>query len=114
MPNLLFDQNISFRVVKKLIEHFPNCAQVRDLGLEGNTDAQIWAFAQKNDFVVVTFDADFSDLASFYGHPPKVIWLRTGNTTTDEIVSILIGRKKLIHDFIEGVDYSEISCLELY
>lgn len=114
MSRLLFDQNISFRVVKELVKHFPNCAQVRELGLEGKTDAQIWDFAKKNDYVIVSFDADFSDLANFYGHPPKVIWLRIGNTTTKEIASLLISRVEVIKEFVSGPEYREISCLELY
>ena len=33
---LLFDQNISFRIAKKLQDVFPSCAQVRELGLENS------------------------------------------------------------------------------
>ena len=39
--------------------------------------------------VIVSKDADFADLAAFWGPPPKVILLRVGNCTTSEIESIL-------------------------
>ena len=39
-------------------------------------DTSIWAFAKSNDFSIVTADADFYELATTLGPPPKVIWLR--------------------------------------
>ncbi len=56
---LLFDQNISFRLIKRIIDLFPNSKQVRELGLENATDTGIFDFAKKNQFSIVTFDSDF-------------------------------------------------------
>ena len=39
---LLFDQNISFRLVKRIIDLFPESKQVRELGLENATDFEIF------------------------------------------------------------------------
>lgn len=108
---LLFDQNISFRIIKILSNHFPESAQVRDLSLEGATDREIWQFAKQNSYVVVSFDADFNDFSNLYGHPPKIIWLRTGNTKTLYIANLLIQKGDLIKTFLDDV---EISCLEIY
>ena len=47
---LLFDQNISYRLVKKIKEFFPEAKQVRELNLENKTDRQIWDFAKKNGY----------------------------------------------------------------
>ena len=58
---LLFDQNISFRIVNKISHHFPESNQVRQLGLEDSTDIEIWNYAKKNGFTIVTFDTDFFD-----------------------------------------------------
>ncbi|GAB2565128.1 hypothetical protein GCM10027190_13040 [Spirosoma areae] len=41
---LLLDQNISFRVVKKLKEHFPIVEGVRENGLYDKDDRAIWEF----------------------------------------------------------------------
>jgi len=35
---LLFDQNISFRLIKQITDLFPDSKQVRELGLENSTD----------------------------------------------------------------------------
>lgn len=56
---LLFDQNISFRVAIRLSSEFPECAQVRQLGLENKSDREIWQFAKLHAYTIVTFDADF-------------------------------------------------------
>ena len=97
---LLFDQNISFRLVDKIAEYYPNAKQVKNVGLVGLPDIQIWNFAKKNNYTIVTFDADFYDLANIKGHPPKIIWLRFGNTTTNNIAKLFIEKFELIEDFI--------------
>ncbi len=56
---LLFDQNISFRVVRELTEYFPEAKQVRELNLENTTDRQIWEYAKQNGYTIITFDSDF-------------------------------------------------------
>ena len=110
---LLFDQNISFRILRLLQENFQDIAQVRTLGIENYTDQQLWEYAKQNDYAIVTFDADFADIAYVKGHPPKIIWLRTGNMTTTKIATPLIGYKHVIETFLTNKDYAEIACLEL-
>ena len=80
---LLFDQNISYKVAKRLKVSYPDCAQIRELGLENRSDREIWEFSKNEGFTIVSFDSDFYDLVTLYGHPPKIIWLRTGNTRTE-------------------------------
>jgi len=110
---LLLDQNISFRVVKKIISHFPQATQVRLLGLENFPDRKIWECAKEKGYVVVTFDADFYELSKLYGIPPKIIWLRTGNTTSDHIAQLLILHAEVIREFVENPKYAKTSCLEM-
>ena len=108
---LLFDQNISFRILKILGNHFSDSAQVRELRLEEKADLEIWRFAKLKGYTIVTFDADFYDFSNLYGHPPKIIWLRTGNTTTLYIANLLIQKEDTINTFLSD---EEISCLEVY
>ena len=110
---LLLDQNISFRVVRKVSFLFPEAKQVRELGLENSSDQDIWEFARTHGFSIVTFDADFYDLAALKGHPPKIIWLRTGNTRTDDIAQLLLDKADDIEEFIKQDDYREVACLEV-
>ena len=110
---LLFDQNISFRILSRINENFPEAKQVRELEIENYSDIQIWKFAKENNYTIVTFDADFFDLANLKGHPPKIIWLRFGNTKTDFLAETLNLRNLIIKDFILSKEYAEIACLEI-
>ena len=67
---LLFDQNISFKIVSKIRDIFPDAKQVRDVNLENASDTSIWDFAKKEKYCVVTFDSDFYDLSLVRGFPP--------------------------------------------
>lgn len=49
------------------------------------TDAEVWQFAASNDFAIASKDSDFSERSVLEGSPPKVIWLRVGNCTTEHI-----------------------------
>lgn len=98
--SLLFDQNISFRITKKISEYFPETLQIRTIGLENSSDMVIWEYAKTNNYCIVTFDSDFIDITNLKGFPPKIIWLRIGNTTTDNIAQTLIENKIRIVEFI--------------
>lgn len=110
---LLFDQNISFRIVKKLQGRFKGSGQVRTLGLENSTDLEIWNYAKTHAFTIVTFDTDFYDIANLNGHPPKILWLRMGNSTTQNILNSLLAKQNIIEEFILSKEYSDLACLEL-
>jgi predicted nuclease of predicted toxin-antitoxin system len=76
---LLFDHNLSFKLVDRLSDLYPDSNHVYKLGLDKVDDTDIWEYAQANDFIIVTKDADFSDLCLLQGFPPKVVWIRRGN-----------------------------------
>lgn len=113
MMKLLFDQNISFRIVNKLSELFPEAKQVRQLGLENATDLEIWSYAKSHNCTIVTFDSDFCDISNLKGLPPKIIWLRFGNSTTDMLAEILSSKAESIQIFIESPENIELACLEI-
>jgi len=110
---LLLDQNISFRITNKIQDLFPGSKQVRDLGLENTKDSFIWNYAKENNYCIVTFDGDFYDLGLIKGSSPKVIWLRLGNTSTQNIETILRKNYDLIKTFLSDPSYIEIGCLEI-
>ena len=110
---LLFDQNISFRILKLLPENFLNSKQVRSVGLEGKKDIEIWQFALENKYAIVSFDADFADIAYLRGFPPKIIWLRTGNLTTNKVAEKLIHNQQIIKEFLTANEFKDIACLEI-
>ena len=86
---LLFDQNLSPTLLSSLSDLFPGSDHVFPLGLDRKLDREIREFAAANDFVIVTKDADYSELHSLLGAPPKVIWIRRGNCSTLVIEEIL-------------------------
>lgn len=86
---LLFDQNLSPKLVKSLDDTFPHSNHVFPLGLGETDDTKVWEYAKQNNFILVTKDADFGDLSVLRGFPPKVIWIRRGNCKTSDIENIL-------------------------
>lgn len=110
---ILFDQNISFRLINKIIAQFPDAKQVRQLGIENYSDIEIWEYAKQNEYSIITFDADFLDISSLKGHPPKIIWLRFGNTSTDVLAGLLTAKYEIIKEFLTSVQHSEFACLEI-
>ncbi|MGY6561751.1 MAG: DUF5615 family PIN-like protein [Luteibaculaceae bacterium] len=110
---ILFDQNISFRIIKNLKDVWPEAKQVRELDLENKTDKEIWNFAKDNGFAIATFDSDFFDLSNLFGIPPKIIWLRFGNRNTKVLTSLLLSKTNLIKDFLTDTSYKDFACLEL-
>jgi predicted nuclease of predicted toxin-antitoxin system len=108
---LLFDQNISFRICRLLSESFSECRHVSSVGLHNHEDIDIWKFAKTNGFSIVTFDADYFDLSLLKGSPPKIIWLRTGNISTDDLANRILMNTRTIQLFL---DNPEQNCLEIY
>lgn len=99
---LLFDQNISFRLIKKIAPFFPHAYSVKDLDLVDSSDIEIWKYAKENGLTIVTFDADFFDLNTLYGGPPKIIWLKTGNMTTSFLANLFERHQDLIKEFLRS------------
>lgn len=111
---LLFDENISYRIVRKLEDVFPNSEQVKRLGLLQKRDTIIWSYALQHNFAIVTHDEDYLELSLLQGYPPKDVWLRTGNITTDDLADLLRKNAIQIQSFIEKSDLEDTGCFELY
>lgn len=111
---LLLDQNISFRVVKKLKEYYPVVEGVRENSLYNRDDRAIWDFCRGQNYAIITFDEDLYNLTALYGHPPKIIWLRTGNLANDQIVELLVLNKSSIESFLSDEQIDSDGCLAIY
>jgi predicted nuclease of predicted toxin-antitoxin system len=87
---LLFDANLSPKLVGRLAELFPSSAHVFETGLAHSTsDETIWEYARPNEFVLVTTDSDFLDLAAARETPPKVVRLENCNYPTFQAETLL-------------------------
>jgi predicted nuclease of predicted toxin-antitoxin system len=106
---LLFDQNLSYRLCRNLIDIFPGSEQAIRAGLAEADDR--WNYAARRGLTIVTHDVDFAEMAAFRGPPPKVVWLRCGNQPTAFIEQRLRERASVMQSFLTD---NEAACLELY
>ncbi len=108
---LLLDQNISRKALPHIVQKFPGSVQVYMLGLHEASDEDIWNYAKQNGYTIVTKDSDFHELSVLKGVPPKIIWLRCGNQTTQFVGQLLLHKSEAIKNFL--VDECS-SCLEIF
>lgn len=96
---LLFDENLSHRLVDLLSPTFPESAHVRQVGLARADDELVWSYAKDHGFAIVSKDSDFHQRSFVLGVPPKVIWIRRGNCTTKEIATLLKNHHAVLSSF---------------
>lgn len=108
---LLLDQNIPRKILPNISGLFPNSAHVYLLGLHEADDMAIWEYAKQNGYIIVTKDSDFHEIGLLNGIPPKVIWLRCGNGTSEFVSKLLCNKLPEIKEFFED---STTFCLEIF
>ncbi|MCC6586898.1 MAG: DUF5615 family PIN-like protein [Bryobacterales bacterium] len=86
---LLLDENLSKKLVLRLADLYPGSAHVASFDMLSRPDREIWAFAQQEGFIIVSTDADFYELATTLGPPPKVVWLRRWTHPTRDAEFVL-------------------------
>ncbi len=108
---LLLDNNLSHKLVGALEALYPGITHLRDLEMRDSPDEIVWNYARQNNCCLVTKDADFNELLSTHGFPPKVLWLRVGNCTTSAIVELFINHYSHITHFLQD---DQFGLLELW
>jgi predicted nuclease of predicted toxin-antitoxin system len=98
---LLLDENLSDRLVASLADLYPGSEQILTLGLGGAGDDVVWEYARFHGFTIVSKDSDFFDRSVLTGAPPKVIWIRLGNCSTQEVERMLRSRALEMQGFFE-------------
>lgn len=99
---LLFDANLSSRLLRRLAEAFPESQHVDQVRLISKTDHAVWDWAAYRGLTIVSKDNDFRQLSFLKGPPPKVIWLSVGNAGTDAIGDLLARSRDRIAAFLEA------------
>ncbi len=97
---LLLDQNVSHKLVSLLADLYPDTIHMRSISLTASDDTAIWDFARQHDFVLVSKDEDFHVRSLLIGPPPKVLWVRSGNCSTELIETLLRKNYALIEQFV--------------
>ena len=98
---LLLDQNISRKLVLELIRDYPGSSHVYLLKLSKADDSDIWYYAKHHHYTLVTKNTDMVDLCVLRGMPPKVIWLRIGNCTTELVREVIANNRERIARFAD-------------
>jgi predicted nuclease of predicted toxin-antitoxin system len=99
---LLLDENISHRIITSLAPSFPGIKHIKDIATAGTADDAVWKAAIDNNLTIVTFDADYENMLTLRGFPPKVIWFRFGNSINKVIIDTLLFHEVTIKDFIKN------------
>lgn len=110
---LLLDENVSYRVCKKLSNRYGDCQVAKRLNLLAKKDRLIWEHAKTDGSAIITFDEDFETLSQMRGWPPKVILLRPGNFTVEQTVNLLELNFEVITAFLNETDLSGRGMLKL-
>jgi predicted nuclease of predicted toxin-antitoxin system len=98
--SLLFDENLSRRLIALLADVYPNSDHVLLAGLSALDDQTVWLTAAARGLAIVSKDSDFRTLSATLGSPPKVVWLRVGNGPTREIEGLLRSRVADVRTFL--------------
>ncbi len=107
---LLFDENLSHKLVRQLADLFPDSVHVRDVGLKGADDSEVWTFAQGNALIICSKDSDLHQRSLLLGFPPKIVWVRLGNCSTSDVEMLLRKHAATIELFAED-DYASFLTL---
>lgn len=107
---LLFDENLSPRLVESLSGLYPESQHVQSLMLGGAEDSAVWQYARQHGFAIVSKDSDFAERSVLESDPPKVIWIRLGNCSTTDIELLLRSAHEAVRKFIQ---HDEETCLIL-
>ncbi len=87
---LLFDANLSPRLVPRLAELFPGSIHVFNTDLVRYTpDEAIWEYARTGGYTIVTADSDFIEIADRRGVPPGIVRLENCNYKTARVEEVL-------------------------
>jgi predicted nuclease of predicted toxin-antitoxin system len=87
---LIFDANLSPKLVARLVDLFPGSLHVFQTDLARFTsDEKIWEYARDNALTIVTADSDFLEIARQRGCPPKIIRLEKCNYKTARVEDLL-------------------------
>lgn len=101
---LLFDENLSFRLVAALADVYPESKHVREVGLLGADDLRVWNYAAENGFLLASKDTDFYERSLVFGSPPKIVWLRIGNSSVSDTIALLRNHYIVVRHFADDME----------
>ncbi len=68
------------------------------------SDDSLWAYAIKEGYTIISKDSDFHQKSFLFGAPPKVIWIKKGNCSTQELENVVRKNLEIIRKFSSDND----------
>jgi predicted nuclease of predicted toxin-antitoxin system len=100
---ILLDQNLSPKLIRKLTDLFPGLESVYNLGLTNAPDTSIFTWAKERQIdASISSDRDFIQLAEQIGPPPKVIRIEQCGFPSSVIEQLLRREAIRIYDFLQS------------
>ena len=106
---LLFDQNLSWKLPKLLVDIFPDSLHVRSVDMKQVPDSEIVAYARREQLVIVTKDSGLKRWASVNPGSPKIVWVRVGNCSTRIVEELLRHHSLRISELVKNPQLTSIS-----
>lgn len=109
MPTLWLDAQLPPQTAAWLRnERRIDAKALRELGLRDAGDREIFDAARANNATLLSKDADFVELVSRLGAPPKLIWLTCGNVSNEALQGLLTQRLAAALDVLQIDDIVEL------
>ena len=106
----LIDAQLPRRLVKRFREAGFEAIHTLDLPLGNRTpDTEINALSIREEYVVVTKDADFVNSFHLHSQPYKLLLVSTGNIKNSELEALFIANLKLISEGFDAFDFIEVN-----
>jgi predicted nuclease of predicted toxin-antitoxin system len=100
---ILLDQNLSPKLIGKLVDVLRGLECVYERELIGASDPVIFDWARKSEFTaLVSADRDFIHLVERLGPPPKVIRIERCDFPSSVIEQLIRREAIRIHDFLRS------------
>lgn len=106
----LADMGVAWRIVEWLRQHNHDAVHLRELNLHRMPDDEIFAKAEHEQRIILTFDLDVGEIAAASGKQiPSVITFRLSNTRTPHVIKRL---EKVLNDSREALKKDAIISVE--
>lgn len=72
-----------------LVARGVECVHVRELDMAQSADSLIWRHAIAREYIIISKDQDFRDLAIRTNGQCRMIWIRTGNCRVAKLLDLV-------------------------
>lgn len=104
MSKIIIDEDLHRSVSEPLERLGYEPIDIRDYGLRGSTDQEVYAFAQRNEAAIISGDKDFSNIVRFpLGEHYGIIVARFPSTLSPSVINVEI------FNALQGISPDEIT-----